>query len=327
MALYLGGINPTMMKRFTKFCFLAIAATGLLSAQNQKEMTLQLQRDVTLIQEQLKGMQRTQDEKIPVIHENLRNVLDLVTRLNASIAVLQSGMNEKLAEMNKQVAGPMNAVGTKVESMADQFQSLSNTIADLNSRIGKLDAKVVELQKMVQAVQAPVVVPPPSTPPAGAAANSGGAPAPISVATVPPAQKIYDDAQRDFSAGSYDLALQGFQEYVKNYSTTQMAADAQFYIGEIYSRREDFDNAIKEYDRVIAEHSDSSRVPNARYMKGIACMKLGRRSEAKKEFQIVVDKYPGNELAIRAKQYLRALGVTTTQAPAPVTKKATVRRR
>jgi len=317
-----------MINRLTRFCILATAATGLLSAQNQKEMTLQLQRDVTLIQEQLRTMQRAQDEKLATISERLSTTLDLVTRLTSALAVTQANLNEKMAEINKQVSGPINAVGTKVESMADQFQSLSNTIADLNSRIGKLDAKIAELQKMVQAVQAPVVVPAPSTPPA--AANGGASISPVQnsgAISVPPAQKIYDDAQRDFSAGSYDLALQGFQEYVRNYSTTQMAADAQFYIGEIYSRREDFDNAIKEYERVIVEHADSSRVPNARFMKGIALMKLGKRSEAKKEFQTVVDKYPGNELAYRAKQYLKALGVTTTQAPTPVTKKATVRRR
>lgn len=311
-----------MMNRLKTLVVLAAGACGLLSAQNQKEMTLQLQRDVTLIQEQLRTMQRAQDEKFAAITESLRNTLDQVNRLNATLAVTQATLNDKMGEINKQVSAPMTAVGAKVESMADQFQSLSNTIADLNSRIGKLDAKVVELQKMVQAVQAPVAPPPASTtnPPAGGGGGSAAA-------TVPPAQKIFDDAQRDFSAGSYDLALQGFQEYVRNYATTQMAADAQFYIGEIYSRREDFDNAIKEYDRVITDYSDSSRVPNARYMKGIALMKLGKRSDAKKEFQTVVDKYPGNELAPRAKQYLKALGVNTSQAPAPVTKKATVRRR
>ena len=305
------------MNRFATLGLLVLAAAESLRAQNQKDMVVQLQRDMALVQEQVRTMQRTQDEKFAGITESLRNTLDQVNRLNSTLAVIQSNINEKLGEINKQVSGPLNAVGSKVESMADQFQSLSNTIADLNSRIGKLDAKVVELQKIVQATQQPVVAPAPAgavtTPPAGAAG-------------VPPAEKIYVDAQRDFSAGSYDLALQGFQEYMKNYATTQMAADAQFFIGEIYSRREDFEAAIKEYDRVIDNYSDSSRVANARYMKGIALMKLGRRSDAKKEFQTVVDKYPGNDLATRAKQYLKALGVTTTQAPAPVTKKA-VRRR
>ena len=305
---------------------LALVAAGSLCAQNQKDMIVQMQRDMALVQEQVRTMQRTQDEKFASITESLRNTLDQVNRLNSTLAVTQSNINDKLGEINKQVSGPLNAVGSKVDSMADQFQSLSNTIADLNSRIGKLDAKVVELQKMVQVMQQPVVAPPAgnnnTAPPAAVPGNNNNG-----AASVPPAEKIYVDAQRDFSAGSYDLALQGFQEYVRNYGTTQMAADAQFFIGEIFSRREDFDTAIKEYDKVIESYSDSSRVANARYMKGIALMKLGRRSEAKKEFQTVVDKYPGNDLATRAKQYLKALGVTTTQAPAPVTKKTTVRRR
>jgi tol-pal system protein YbgF len=313
-----------MMKRFAS---LILLAAGTIHAQNQKEMTLQLQRDVSLLQEQLRTMQRNQDEKFAAITESLRNTLDQVNRLNSTLAVTQASLNEKLGDINRQVAAPISAVGAKVESMSDQFLGLSNTIADLNSRIGKLDAKVAELQKMVQVMQQPVAAPPPAAgaAPGDSAAAGVGAGSPAGV-TVPSAGKLYNDAQRDFSAGSYDLALQGFQEYVKNYKTTQMAADAQFYIGEIHSRRENFDLAVKEYDKVIDDYSDSSRVANARYMKGVALMKLGRRSDAKKEFQTVVDKFPGSELAPRAKQYLKALGVNTSRAPAPVTKK-TIRRK
>jgi tol-pal system protein YbgF len=295
---------------------LMLLGSGALMAQNQKDMILQLQRDMSLLQEQVRTMQRTQDEKFSAITESLRNTLDLANRLNATLAVTQATMVEKLGDITKNVSAPVASVGSKVDSMADQFQSLSNTIADLNSRLVKVDAKVVELQKMVQAIQQPVAPPPGSVP-------SGGTGAP----TAPPAEKIYNDAQRDFSSGNYDIALQGFQEYLRNYGTTQQAADAQYFIGEIYFRRDDFDGAVKEYDKVIDNYSDSSRVANARFMKGISLMKLTRRSEAKKEFLTIVEKFPGHELVPRSKDYLKVLGVNTSQAPASVTKKSPVRKR
>ena len=39
-------------------------------------------------------------------------------------------------------------------------------------------------------------------------------------------------------------------------------------------------------------------------------------ADAAKEFKIVVDKYPSNELAKKAKDYLKILGVPVSQAPA-----------
>jgi tol-pal system protein YbgF len=310
--------------RLTGLTAILATAAGLVctslpvQAQNQKDMIIQMQRDMALMQEQIRTMQRTQDEKFSAITESLRNTLDLVNRLNATLAVTQATLNEKLTDITKNVSAPIATVGTKVDSMADQFQSLSNSVADLNSRIGKLDAKVVELQKIIQAMQQPVAPPPSATGAPGSGGASGGP---------PPAEKLYEDAQRDLSAGSYDIALLGFQEFLKHYGSTQQAADAQFFIGDIFFRRDDFEGAVKEFDKVIEGHSDSSRVPNARYMKGVSLLRLSRRSEAKKEFQIVIDKYPGHQVTPKAKDYLKVLGVNTSQAPSSTTKKSTARKK
>lgn len=316
-----------MIRRSTTLCSLVLGASGILGAQNQKDMIIQMQRDMGLLQEQVRTMQRTQDEKFAGLTENLRTTLDVVNRLTATLAVTQKDLNDKLGDITRNVSSPMTSMGGKVDSMADQFQGLSNSVADLNSRLGKLDARIAELQKMIQVIQTP-----PSAPPAG---DGGGSAAAASLnpgnggvaGSVPPgsAQKIFDDANRDMLAGSFDLALQGFQDYLKNYGNTQQAADAQFYIGEVYFRRDDFDNAVREYGKVMDNYPDSSRVADAHFKKGMALVKLGRRTDAKKEFQTVVDKFPGNPMVTRSKEYLKALGVNTTQAPAP--KKSTPRKR
>lgn len=293
-----------------------LLGSGALMAQSQKDMILQLQRDMSLLQEQVKALQASQNERFTSLSTEFRVATELVQRLNATLAVQQASMTEKLNDITKNVSAPVAAVGSKVDSMADQFQSLSNSVADLNSRLGKVDAKIVELQKMVQAIQQPVAPPPGAAPTGGTGGTS-----------VPPAEKIYNDAQRDFTAGNYDIALQGFQEYLRNYGTTQLAADAQYFIGEVYFRRDDFEGAVKEYDKVIDNYSDSSRVANARFMKGISLMKLTRRSEAKKEFLTIVEKFPGHELVPRSKDYLKVLGVNTSQAPSAATKKSPIRKR
>jgi len=163
-------------------------------------------------------------------------------------------------------------------------------------------------------------LPPPAAPQTGQPqAGNSGAPPMVS------GEKLFDDANRDFLAGNADLALQGFNEYIKNFADTQRAPEAQFYIAEIYSRKEDWNGAVQGYDALIRNYPDSSRVPNAHYMKGVSLVKNGQRADAAKEFKLVIEKYPSNELAKKAKDYLKVLGVPVSQAPAA--QKKTAKRR
>ena len=45
---------------------------------------------------------------------------------------------------------------------------------------------------------------------------------------------------RDRSGGNLDLALQGFQEYLRYYGNTDLAPNAQFYIGQIHYDKNEF---------------------------------------------------------------------------------------
>ncbi|HEY3742774.1 MAG TPA: tetratricopeptide repeat protein [Bryobacteraceae bacterium] len=305
------------MKRHATLALVLLAAAWPIRAQNQKEMTLSLQRDVAALQDEVKQMKAAQDEKLAVINENLRNTLDLVTRINEKMAVLQTNTSDKLNDMTRQVGAPTQALSQKVDGMNDQFLNLSNTIAELNSRIGKLDSKLEDIKKMVQTIPANQA-PPQNTGNGNGgpqATNTGGG-GTTSTAPAISGEKLFDDANRDYLAGNTDLALQGFTDYLKNFADSQRAPDAQFFIAEIYSRKEDFDNAVTAYDAVITNYPDSSRVPNAHYMKGVALVKTGRRADAAREFKIVVEKYPSNELAKKAKDYLKILGVPVSQVPA-----------
>jgi tol-pal system protein YbgF len=298
------------MKRYARLALVLLAGTWPIQAQNQKEMTLALQRDVAALQDQIKQMQASQNDRLSAITESLRNTLDLVTRINEKMAVMQTNTSDKLTDITRQVGAPTQALSQKVDGMNDQFLNLSNTIAELNSRIGKLDGKLEDVKKMIQTI--PTAPAPGPTGGSGPVSNGGGT-------TTTPAisgEKLFDDANRDYLAGNTDLAMQGFNDYLKNFGDTQRAPDAQFLVAEIYSRKEEFDSAITGYDAVINNYPDSSRIPNAHYMKGVALVKTGRRADAAKEFKIVVDKYPSNELAKKAKDYLKILGVPVSQAPA-----------
>ena len=310
------------MKRYVSLTLVVLAASALpLPAQSQKEMTLALQRDLSSLIEEVKELKRgktAQDVQLGTILENLRGLADAVRNVNDKVVSVQTTTSTQLNDITSKVGAPTQALSQKVDGMNDQFSNLSNTVAELNSRIGKLDAKLDDVKKMIQTLPSNSAPPPQSIPQAAGNNGGGGTSAPMVSG-----EKLFDDANRDYMAGNSDLAVQGFTEYLKNFRDAQRAPDAQFFVAEIYSRKEDYDSAVKHYDIVISSYPDSSRVPNAHYMKGVALVKTGRRADAAKEFKIVADKYPNNELAKKAKDYLKILGVPVSQAP---TQKKTTKR-
>ena len=96
------------------------------------------------------------------------------------------------------------------------------------------------------------------------------------------AKSLYESALRDRSGGNLDLALQGFQEYLRYYGNTELAPNAQFYIGQIHYDKNEFGPALQAFDAVLEKYPENNKTADATYMKGMALLKSGQRNEAAK---------------------------------------------
>ena len=85
-----------------------------------------------------------------------------------------------------------------------------------------------------------------------------GAPAPAPVAAGSPT-RLYDMAWADYTAGSYDLAIEGFASYVRSFPKSEFADNAQYYIGESYFQRGRWPEAVDAFDRVISTYPKQRR--------------------------------------------------------------------
>jgi tol-pal system protein YbgF len=130
----------------------------------------------------------------------------------------------------------------------------------------------------------------------------------------PSADTLYSNGLRDITSGKYDLARQEFQDYLKYYSDTDLASNAQFYLGEIAYSQHNYDQAVQEYDRVLTNYPKSFKLAPAHLKKGMAQLELGQKTAGVKELREVVKRYPGTEEERRARAKLKELGVGTTAA-------------
>src|SRR5579862_3751905 len=171
----------------------ALLLTPVLSFAASREI-VELQRDVALLQEQVRGLQRSQDEKFAALQVLVQQSLDAANKANTSVALLQSNLQQANKDQQKSVVSTVVDLGAKVDQMSTDFSALRESVADIASQVGKLQQQMVDIGNAVRTIQAPAAAPPPaggasSLPPQGMAA---GAP-PV------PAETLYQNANRDRS--------------------------------------------------------------------------------------------------------------------------------
>src|SRR5260370_29005882 len=90
----------------------------------------ELQRDVAMLQDQVRNMQRVIDEKFGATQTMLQQTLDSVNRTNTAVAVIQSRFNDAVKEKQQGVGSPMNNVGTQLDQTSENFPAVLDCVLD-----------------------------------------------------------------------------------------------------------------------------------------------------------------------------------------------------
>jgi tol-pal system protein YbgF len=278
-------------------------------AQAVAREIIELQRDVTTLLQGQKDIatQVTQDHT--VMRTLLEQSNDTVGKLNGTMSGLQKSVQDVQANS-----------GARLDTMSTQVQGLSDNLEEIKSRLGKLNQQLVDLQNTVQSLDAkisggsaPAGVQPTGGP-SGSAVSPSGSPSAAASGPAPSADTLYSNGLRDITSGKYDLARSEFEDYLKFYGDTDLASNAQFYLGEIaYSQRQ-YSQAVSEYEKVISNYPKSFKLAPARLKKGMALIEMGQKAGGVKELREVVKRYPGTEEERRARAKLKELGVSATAA-------------
>jgi len=266
---------------------------------------VELQRDVALLQEQLRTLQRSQDEKLSAIQVLVQQALDAANKANTSVALLQSSLQQSSKDQQTKVVTSVVDLTSKMDSMTSDFSALRESVADIASQVGKLQQQMVDIGNAVRTIQAPPAAPPAGG--AGIAAPGGGTTSPVPQVS---AETLYQNAMRDQSSGKDDLALQEYTQYLTDYGSTTLAPSAQFHVAEIHLKQGKLDDALQEFDMVLEKYPDNAKTPDALYMKGATLVKMGKRTQGSKEYCELVKRFPSNDLAGKARTQVKSLGLT-----------------
>ncbi len=311
----------------TKSIALAIAAVlvgAIGGSMLSPRPTGAVSREIIQLQEQMSQLLQGQQAMRSAIDSNnasmrtlVQQSLDSVNALNAQMGTLQKNVQEATANS-----------GSKIDTMSSQTQGLSDNLSDVQARVGKLATQMNDIQGTLQSIDGRLAGgATPGNAPAPGAAGGTGAPGAAPAGGTPngsgnglssmpgiSSDTLYQNALRDFTTGKYDLARQEFGDYVKQFPNTDLASNAQFYLGEISYQQGEYKDAIAQYNVVLTNYPQSYKQGASLLKKGLAEVEMGSKATGIRDLREVVRRFPGTDDARRAQAKLKELGATTTSA-------------
>jgi len=237
-----------------------------------------------------RGDQKDRDAQIKLALDELKNEIVVLGR---QVRDMQASMDRNSGQLNaliNQIVDNVNAIRQAQSRVAEgsvsainQANSLGEQLSATNQRIDRLSEQMAELKRLVE--------------------NLPKLPTMTQITPGNPDQ-LFAAAYGDYSRGNYDLAISEFRQYVETYPTSEMADNAQYWIGEAFYAKKQLGEAIAEFDKVINIFSKGDKVPAARLKKGMALMDQGQTEAARAEFQAIIKWHPRSNEAQLARQQL-----------------------
>jgi tol-pal system protein YbgF len=269
---------------------------------------------------------RAASKEIIELQTQVQQLLDMVQRLQSTLdgrfGVLQH-LVEQAADNSNQMTVTVNALQQKINAQSEagngkldavsgQVQSLNDSLDELKSRIAKLDKSIQDLQAQLQNIQSPPagVSPAAVLPAGGLASPAAGLPGGVPAANqIPPLQETFQAGVRDYNAARYEVAAGEFQDVLHYYPLDDLAGTAQFYLGEIAYRQQNYADAIKSYNAVLEGFSGNPKAPAAQLRKGLALLQMNKKDAGIHELRLLIQRHPQTPEAAQARTKLNSLGV------------------
>lgn len=248
---------------------------------------------------------------IEALRTEIRDLEDEVSELKrqASSKEEVQQLNQTLATQTQTLLKSNADISVKVDAMDERLQNATGNIEQTNYRVDRIAQQLAQAQRDVNELKSARAA-------TAAPAGTPGAATPITdemtvaddASTESPLE-IYQSAYRDYQRGNFDLAIDGFRDYLKREATSDLSDNAAYWVGESLFSQKKYEEAISQFDSVINNFPKSDKVPAALLKKGYAYIELGERAQGIVQLQYVVHEHPRSAEAALARQRLKALGI------------------
>lgn len=262
------------------------------------------------------------DEEFAYLHDQINVLKSTTSSIQGSVNKKFNNVESNQASMVVEIQNLEKEIEDLTGRVDDNEHLIKHTVeknlgaqdtlhADL-SKIPDLIKKVDRLEKMVNYQHEYL-----NLGPVGKTNNTGtGAPGieNESNTTVPNGGKeiskdisLYESSLALFNNKKYDQALKGFKDFLEAFPKSDLADNAQFWIGECLMSLKQYDHAILAYQSVIKNYPNANKVPNAMLRQSVAWEKIGDKTSEMLILKKIVKKYPNSPEAKIAQKKLASI--------------------
>jgi tol-pal system protein YbgF len=221
---------------------------------------------------------------------------DLDTRTTRIERVVANNSLVDLAQRMDALQAQMRTLQGKIDVLENENEALRKQQRDLYA----------DLDKRLTALSAPGGAAAPGAPPNAAPASGD--------------QATYSQALDLLKSGKYTDAIATLRQFQTNYPRSNLADNAQYWLGEAYYVSRDYQNAATAFRAVIDQWPMSRKAPDAMLKLGYSQYELKQYAAARATLADVGTRFPGSDAAKLAAERLHSMpaeGASSSSAQGP----------
>ena len=269
------------------------------------------QRDLLYLNDQIVALNvklnRLQESVDGRLSGDLDSKLESIRSNQAEMGAEIDKIWEEIQGLSGRLEDNSHLVQRAVERDTTEQDLIKAGMADVSSRIAQLEMRVKSLHEYLGIELPPELKKPgPEKGALGPGESVQQSPAREEKAAYPE-KALYDDTLAVYRDGKYEGAIAGFKGFLKKYPKSDLADNAQFWIGECHMVLKQYEQAILAYQEVIRKFPKGNKVPNAMLRQALAFYEIEDKISSRLLLEKIIKTYPNSSEAKIAKAKLKAL--------------------
>jgi tol-pal system protein YbgF len=237
---------------------------------------------------------------VRILQQDVANVRTSQQKADSALAAHLAEVAATLGHVTDSLKSANLRVASWQANAQGDLRSIREQLVQIQELTGASQQRIIDLRRDIEERNAQMTAPQPTP---GA---PGDTTTPAAQPQVPGPATLYKLADDQMRRGSYGTARTGFQEVLTQHPNSDLAPDAQYYIGETLLAEGNTTAADSVFSLVALKYPASPRAATALWKHGVYLQKAKRDREARQVFQTLVDKYPRSDEADLARDQLRA---------------------
>jgi tol-pal system protein YbgF len=232
-------------------------------------------------------------------------------RIEEEFVALKQEFEQNDPAAQKEIEALRTELQALIVAQDEGIEKLNDQTMNLGNRVALLSDQVEQLRKRIENLKPQATSPSPARksqkkvprqPPPSSSARKG--------LFRPDTYKIqvsYKAALQDYYDEKYKQAIGEFGEILAMAPRSDLADNAQYWIGECYYSLKNYRHALSEFQKVFA-HAKTNKADAAQFKIALCYRELGDRANARAELRKLLRDYPRSEFRSKAQSELKTLG-------------------